>query len=673
MNVGDARRNPRASSSWARAAASLLALLTLGALVACGPGLEADDQPGLNIRGENQTAGRDIPTPPRAGRQGSPLKVEIESNGDAPLIIEKVSMDASERIVFEGEDTGTECTFDASVLPSNDGSGNCSAGQVCDEVTNTCLSTELPETPIELPAPQFKEFRFFLTAAETGAVDCPEPGSEVPEKFKENYCGQFSVETNAPQTEGDLINEGDVTFYFQVDAGSGEISVQPQSLTFDNVEPGSSLEKELTIINEASTPLEIDAISVENNTNVLQVGPTTSGSIPGGEQKTWTIYLDVPANMKKEEIPSSDTLFIDSSATNISTAKAVAITINTGSTAGPAIAFDKTALSFKDNKTQTVTISNNGQTKLLINSLTVNGRNGSSVGQDSYSFTYKGKDVPENGNIVDASGIAPGESADLEVTLDGPGNLDPADLVLAHNDPAASGKVPSQNVDSGRSTLLLLAGKDGPVGEIVPQTMNIELTDEVPQDGVQFPFVIYNRGTQPLEVTPDSDPPNFPIPELPADMATTIEAGTLFGATQKFLGKSGDMPEYLTIKMSGNTLGAPLQLNINATPNTDGADPQAVIAPDCSEPLQAEVHKVTALDAGDSSVSSNGMPFYRWYVLDRPDGSRYFVENSGPNAKQFAFRADTAGTYEVALVIEEGSFSEVTTCTIEATAPSAEN
>ena len=635
---------------------ALLALTLLAGAIGCGDSFGEEKNAELSIIEGEQ--GLTLERPPSSSRAGDTASIILESiSSDRDLKIEKLAIvDAPGRIQFQGpvlkkDGARVDCTFDEEVPVSNDANGDCGEGNYCSDETSTCHRGSLPSTPITIAQGNSNEYPFFLAASDGTEIQCPEPGDDVPDDLKPNYCGKFRIETNA-STSNQVFTDGKGTFYFQVDSSkSGKIAVQPEQLQFDNATPGTSAKTSFTVLNNGENELLVQQVSVANNPEILSVAPSNAPfQIEAGGSMSFEVTLDLPGDFDTSRLPIQDFVEVTSSAVNIGTAKTISVSIG-GAGGGPVFDADKSTLSFKDSGTQTLNIENTGNSLLIIRSL--EGAGDLSL-ESNYSFKFNGDDIGLNPN----KNIPPGESATLDVTFTGGATGGVGELLINHNDKSLG----------EQSSVLLLAEKKGPYAEVIPGSINFKFEEKSTRE-----FVIRNRGTGPLTVntewdtptmnapaelklTAGADPDGMPIQDM------TVPAGEFATATVQHLEGQGMQPVFPTVKFPSDTVGATPTLGVNITTGSvGGLKPK--ITPQFSDG-EVEVGQ----PAGFSSEGSQGNSDTRedrWLLLDRPDGSKTFATDNGG---QFTVRPDTPGTYKVGLIMLESDAEAQATMTFEATA-----
>ena len=643
---------------------ALVALVSL-ALASCGDGIGITTSPSVVLENAD-TVGFTIPERNSPTQQGSEVAIQLRNSGDAPLTVETFEVTGPDVLVYDGEETNTTCEYDGQSTPTNS-TGGCNQDQVCKQIPAVCYSTVLPERPFEIGPTTSEQFDFFLIADGTNELDCPEPGSEVPDQFRDNYCGEIRLETDATTTN-DTFQDGDATLYFQYDPStSGEIEVEPATLTYSDVRPGASVDRELTIKNvDSSDPMEISGISIEGGAaEYMSFSPQNLPTeLPSNSGQTWTFTVTIPSEVSQEEIPDSAEIYIESSASNVNTAKAVLVDI-LGT--GPVYTDDKKSLSFESGgPAETLTVTNAGTDTLRLDSISFEAAEpGQTFDGANYDVVYRGDpdNINDQGRITNNAGIEPNQSATFDISFSGPANGKLGWMVIQHNDPVTSGKPPSDASQSGTSRLLLMAGRDSGVAEIVPSSLNFQAFPADENRDVRRPFTVRSIGTQSLdgvlEWGGNAEPADLSI--APVDLASgfTQDPGVLKAGEISYLGTTSDEPGVMQdVSFTPSSGSTPLTARMNVTVHDNGSGamaPEAQITPrfEGSSVEAGDVAEMSAENSVLNTMSSSNVT-YEWFVLDRPMGGSFFAQRASGNALEFAVRPDVAGQWKIALIVYNG-------------------
>lgn len=652
------------------ATSTSFALAALAISAGCGNGIGGQDIAEVQAeRGESAQrpgpAGLGVSRPLETGRQSEPTSLVLSSTGESALEVQRATVqDTPDSLIIRGEETDQECTFSASTV-GNDADGNCGSGQYCDSATQTCHSRSPRSTPFSVPSGGTHEFEFRFLATNDGFT-CPSAGDDVPQQYRDDYCGKFRVETNA-QTDDGVFSQGDATFYLQVSGGAGSIEVSPADLSFDGVEPGTTDSGTFDITNTSdSGSLDISAINVSGARDLFSVAPVGGGepaptTIEPDSSRTWEVTLSVPEDMAPEEIPNgpSEASYVDieHGAANTQSEKTVTLVVRRGTGAGPGFLADREGLSFESESTRTLSVSNPGGGTLEMNSIEF----APSALSDQYTVQVDGEMV--DGNIPDGAGNVPsGESTDITVEFTGNSNQGVGELQINHDD----------DVRGGSTSIALLGGKSGGWEQLHPVQFNF-------LGGVESSrtFVVRNRGTGDLGLTAAWQDSNvaseFSIPDIPADSgsdARTIGAGEVAKFKIEYLASTSvesQKNSILQLPADGSVTGETTSLTAVRYASDGSADPSTQIQTQF-ENGNVDVGSVARFTVTTDGDFAGGQQPY-WFVTQRPSGSTFYNELSGEN---FGVRPDAAGTWEVGVRVLTGSASAPTevveTKTFEATA-----
>lgn len=630
--------------------AALVATLGVGLLAAtgCGNDLGQDKIAQVSLQ---QPADRavsvSLPIAPQKQGEGSPI--QLQSNGKKPLKITKANLvNAPDRVLHRGQEELESCNYDETNPPTN---GDCQSGQYCDQNTKTCRKATVPETPITVSSGSTYEFEFFLAAdSEAKTVNCPDPGEEVPDDFKEDYCGELRLETNA-NTDNSIFQKGNATFYLQVDSNrSGRIGISPENLSFEGLEPGKTLTKEFSVRNDGEGPLTLNSLVIDRHAGFITIDPnSTPITIRAGNSRGFEVEVAVPSDFNMDDLKSTAVINIDSSAVNASpTGETVTLNLNAGTGFGPAAQFDKPAFSFKGGSTDSVTVKNVGQGPLQLNQASFR----PSSLSEAYKITFNGEQTGKN--LGSADSIPAGESATLKIEYTGSGG-DVGRLTIDHNDEALF----------GQSSLMLLADKSGAVADVIPNNVNFQ------NKGTSRQVLLYNRGSEPLTIGKKwgngSAPPEVSISGF--SDGDTVAPGEIATGNLEYVTKS-EMPKFPVLDFAPSAIDAGNdpngKLNININPG-DGNSRAGQITSDTGDGSVA-VGEVARLEFQKGNGMFGDSETLTWMVLDRPSGSEFFSVHQGGMNDPFFVRPDKAGTYKIGVVVV-GSGPEIQpTFTLEAKA-----
>lgn len=617
-------------------------------LSGCGGGdnFDAKDVPGLSIEGWTGNAYQlDIDRASVQNVQQKDSLLILRSSDKAALKITKLEWVARpDRLVVLGSSDKT-LDADGNQIPCTAATEaeDCSVfpGSICLAVNNAhCRTTDLPATPIEIPSGLQEQLQFVVKKG-SGQLVCPTPGPSVPEDYKEKYCGELLIETNAKNNAG-IVKDGNARLYFLVDEKSGEISLTPQFIEFANAKPGVSQSAQFVVSNTASQPLTIQQISIYPTHNMLTISPEaplgTSTIIAANSSETYTLTFTPPASATDAELKFvSDIQFESSSIGNSSPVIKVNVTPEAGNT--PQITVDPLTLSFIDTESQTITIQNSGKTVGQITGVSVS----PPAAREQYKVLYEGEDIlksfpTKRPTLAKMTGDEPSK---IEFVVEFVPPADPnestlATLTIRHNDLNAGSKTEVKLL--GNSTDLAL-------GQVLPT----QYTFEAGKAGQKADFVVYNLGSDPLEITGmDLELPVGAEAGLftVSNMVGTIPAGGLMKGTATYAGTTV-VQRRATLKLTSNTAGEAQDMTLQfvAQPPLEAVKLAPVITPSFMN--NAKVGEVTTFTVSDASGTAN-LQGASWLILERPAGSTAFVSGSGATT---SFKADVAGSYKVSVVV----------------------
>jgi hypothetical protein len=390
--------------------------------------------------------------------------------------------------------------------------------------------------------------------------------------------------------------------------------------------------------------------------------------LPSNSSQNWTFSITIPSELSQEEIPETGEIYIESSASNVNTAKAVLVDI-LGT--GPVYSADKKSLAFESGgPAETLTVTNAGTDTLRLDSISFESAfpNQTFEGQN-YEVVYQGdaENINDQGRITGDAGIAPNESATFDITYSGSPQGGVGWIVIQHNDPVTSGKPPSDASQSGASRLLLMGGRsdDGFV-QMVPNALNFEAFTASEGEEVLRPFTVRSLGAQALdgalEWGGEAEPGDLSIQPFELTSTFNQNVGILQSGRVSYLGTTSDNAAVLqSISFNGNIpvfnnqnpSGSRMDVTVHESESGTTA-PEAQISPQF-EGSSVEVGDVAQLTAQDSTINGDSEnAIYEWWVLDRPMGGSFFTQRASGSALEFAVRPDAAGTWKIALIVSNG-------------------
>ncbi|MFB6262244.1 MAG: hypothetical protein ABEL76_01275, partial [Bradymonadaceae bacterium] len=166
---------------------------------------------------------------------------------------------------------------------------------------------------------------------------------------------------------------------------------------------------------EGGGTLEIKNISVVTGgeqTDLVEVQPRGPFQIEPQSDKTLDLKVDIPAGMKRADIPSTVFLEIESTATNVGGQglKTVTVALQVGAATGPVLEVSKHALTFGKAKVQkTITLKNTGKEALSVTNFQLEKLAGTRAPNDAYGLVLDGTNIGIGENLTPPlNEIAPG-------------------------------------------------------------------------------------------------------------------------------------------------------------------------------------------------------------------------------------------------------------------------
>lgn len=608
-------------------ASSLAAAL---AVVGCSDGGDSfgtTDFPSMSLSNSNTVR---LNLPSTEEQMKAQREVTLQNSGDIDLEVESIEWVArpDQLRMAPGYIEDSRCEYDASEAPTYDASDRCPDDSVCWALNGECRQTGIPELPLTIGPDKTYSFRTILLPKST-ALRCPEqPEGQTP---VDNYCGELRVKTNANTNDEDRqVEEGEFSIIFVHTEGSGTLSPAPQTLNFSGVAPGDSTSVDLTLSNvHADKPLTIRGLKVLDQENLFDISqtPALPAEINPGSENTWTITFQPPADWDGEDFGTN--LAVE---TSENPGTPTLIPIDVSATAPmPSIQLEPSAMDFSSQTTQTLTVSNEGGTNLVINGFSTSPSSYYSVEPDASTAVV----------------VRPGESEEFQVSFDYPAD-EPAGGVgtlEVHYNYFVAG---TNHSDSATVTLLGNIG-DAPLGMVSPQALDFHAASGA---SAARSFVLRNLGSQPLEIS------DFEITETvgSADsFSTTLSPGTTLapGAIQAVevnYSSSDDEDDRSALRLTTNTAGSDLFVTLIADAG-EAADTSAEITPafgddslELGEP--AEFNALSSSGYEDSDLRTG-----QWILLERPADSAAFLDKTGDRA---SFLPDVAGDYTVSYLVGTG-------------------
>lgn len=587
--------------------------------MACGgdDNIQRIEVPELSIV-EPESGQINLEPPPDEDREQSQGTISIRNTGLATLRVTRLEMVNTPERLARFDRTDQSCSVEA----------DCEGGQIC-LATGTCVELGLPATPLEFQPSDGIDLEFVLQRGSTEII-CPEAPAEIAPEFEEFYCGEVIIETNAQNNAG-VVENGRARILFLRPDTSGQIAVNPEFISFQQVQPGTSDSQDFSVQNVGSTPLTVTQISVTDAGNFFTITGDTGfpAVIEPQENATWTLNLEIPADAAPEDYVGFTEMIINSSAGN-SSAGNIPIEVSADAAAAPEVTISESTLKFDQQASQTITIQNTGSATLIVSRLKVEPNEASAF----YSFEIEGNDVTDT---LPPQNIAKGDSLDLTINFDSTASTESSVgiLTIGHNAQA----------QNRRSEVILLGDAgDVPIARVHPLGFTF-LAD--PDNTSTRTFVLRNIGTAALDVSAlalnfnQGSDAEFTVTGVPAN----VPPGGISTGTVTFTGANAS-PDVGSAVFATNDDVGEIALGLR-----DVASSGEVIVPQIT-PLFANDARVgaqlgfTAANSTPSESSDNAL----WTLLERPAGSEvfFFVAN-----EELSFTPDVAGTYRFSLLLND--------------------
>lgn len=623
--------------------------LTLGAVTACGGGIQAGEEPELQVD-SNVIELTDMN--PNGSRTQPEL--QVRNNGDGLLEITNIEwLDQPTRV--EAHHRGSVSDDQISCSSSAD----CPDDSVCLTQQQECRDLGFRDLSGEIPSGATFDQGLVITDEDV-PVGCPEPtdSDEVPA----NYCGAIEIETNA-QNDGDNVEGGSAVFYLVSDGTSGSMALSETWMEFTFAAWGATQQQQFEIINEADSPLEMHQLHIGSNTDWFEFIPASPDAgriedlvVAGNSSETVTVEMTPPApedvdDPEETEIEESVSITFDSS--SIDAEPGMVIDITSGPGTVPVIGVEPQQLSFANDPVQTLSVYNYGGATLSVRDMDIR-----PLGdiEDAYSVTHNGQDMlqPDPDNvIVSASDGEEPTVEHFEVEL-----VDPSiesligELRIHHNDRIA---------ESPLSVSLLGDADEVAIGEVAPS--DISFRSNAGEADVQIRYlVISNDGNSDLVIDeadmnpgPNTDPDAYTLEVTSGEDLEGLEvpAGELRELKLSYDGDT-DFDQSLLVELVSNTAGqqSAMQFAVSGQP-LSVSQMDITIAP--GFPDVAAVGQQTSFTVVDDADIGR-VEYANWYLHDRPAGSEAVIDGAG---EQTTFVPDIAGDYRISVVIDDGDGREV--------------
>ncbi|MBA2664068.1 MAG: choice-of-anchor D domain-containing protein [Bradymonadaceae bacterium] len=567
--------------------------------------------------------------------------VILRSSDKAELTISKLEWVARpDRLVIAGARSETSCD------PSN-GDADCSGGAICLAVANSkCLGTGL-EAPFSI-APGLQHQIQFIVKQGSGQLECPQAGASVPAEYKERYCGELLIETNAQNNSG-IVQGGKARLYFLTDGNSGEIKLEPQFVQFANAQAGVSQTANFTIRNSASGPLTVFQADIHPNSEMFSISPAIPPSQPviiaGNEAQSFTLTFNPPGNATDAALEFSSTISFVSSSIGITSPKIILeVTRDAGN--APRIVIEPDSLEFSSATQQIITVSNFGKATGQLTGLTLRPQGA----RPFYKVLWNGVDIlanfptqrPTLPRATEVDGEIVPSSIELVVEFEAPAESNVStigELEIRHND-----------TFSGNKTLVDLFGDEGEaaIGQVAP----FQFTFPAGQTNQERRFVVHNRGSDPLIITDVVVEPGLGTTGEEFAVSTltgTIAPGGLLEGTATY-SSAVNVRRSVAVRLVSNSVGSQDDMVLALVGQPVAANPTLAVDINPSFTTAAKVGENTTFTAVESSGTGN-LAGSNWVLLSRPASSSAFFTGTGASV---SFVPDAAGTYRLSVIVPNG-------------------
>ncbi|MFW5966067.1 MAG: choice-of-anchor D domain-containing protein [Persicimonas sp.] len=633
-------------------------------LAACGSNFGESEIGQLNIDGDSE---RELIAPPDDQRAKAQDAITLENNGNGDLNVSRLELvNTPDRLKPIQSSNGESCTHGSGGGENYDVAGDCDENQICWRETTECRPLEMHEAPLTIESDDTLQVGLVVLPSDETGFEC-DP-SQAPEGAPDNYCGHLEIETDA-NNDNSIVEGGNAKIYFTATPKSGEIQVEPGSLSIAGVDGGETVSADLDVSNtHADEPLTILDASFSDNSDQFDFSGIDGGDeIAAGESADVQVDFTAPDDWGQDDEADDEqlntVLQIDSTARNENSTN---VSINASNSYDlPALTTDPNVLRFHDEAEQTVTLTNDGTARLVLRSVSADPP---SVLED-YEFTllddgeepFDGSNFPDNSHVLRED-----ESVDVRVEFTGSdGGVGTLDFNYSYD-------FNNENRNGSADALLLGDTGDGPIGMATPYTFNFSNDEDEVQERS---FAVRNVGTETLDITdykfqaigcnPAEDDCDVNQYSVASDAPDTIEPNGLEEVTFEF-DPDEATHDRVDMTLDSNTDGPADQMLLSLLASSDDApiDGEAVITAGFGEDT-ATVGEEALFSADQSSgVDEDILEGAEWILLDRPDSSEAFVYSKGG---EIGFVPDVAGDYKIGLILTDGDASRATTYEFEAT------
>ena len=588
-------------------------------------------------------------------KEKEPIELEpirILSSGEVPLTITKI----------EWVGQKPERVFMAKSRQEGVSEEECSS-DIYYPAADICILTGAPDYSTPIPAGTEFGIQLHVKAYqpnEPNVIVCPdEIPAEIPDAFRERYCGAIRITSDARNTAGQVV-EGEALVYLQADRSSGSIRLTVPTITFQNVIPGFEAEQPFGIINDGSSPLTVSSVLPADFGQYISVtGPDLPLELAPQESGEFKVKIAIPASENPDLLNFMTQLRIASSAPT--SPDLLDIVVDNSRQIPPVPQPDRQKITFAaDGDVQSVVMTNLGDIPV---SLT--GVNFEPAYAEDYYKLLNEDDTPFVGPSViqkPSSSNPDRNKKTYKIAYTAPDDdtSSLASMIINYN------YFVGDETRNGTLRLILLGDSaSAAFGDVVPSvaTFSTQVTEEQTRKAA-----IYNLGTAPLEVTGAdlnalagttdefiiklAGGASFPV-TIPADGIQPIEIS--------FVGTNTDIDQIDATIESDSDISDTMRLTLSSQ---DIALPTEEIAFTTSFlDAPATVGELVSVEfsAGtNQSIANNA----QWVIYSRPAASNLYVKTIGPKV---AFIADAPGTYELLVTssINGIDVQEVVTFTAE--------
>lgn len=636
-------------------ALGMMSLLTLGHTACSGCGgdsnnLQVQDEPAMRI--ETPASGAvelDVPT-----RERTPIELSeivILSSGEVPLQIQAIEwVDKPDRVFMGG---GRIENVDES---------NCDS-EIYYPASRVCVLTEPPDFSAPIPANTAFAIQLHVSSYDVGepnVITCPDVPADVPEQFKDRYCGAIRIKSDARNDSGPVV-EGEAMIYLQADRSSGQVMLTVPSLTFENVVPGFVESQSFGIVNAGTTPLTIEGVLPRDYGQYLDVsGPELPLEIAPGDSEQFNVKLDIPTSTDPEDLKFSTEIRIDTSAP---TPTLLQINVDNSRQIPPVPQLDREQIAFAgDGDVQELRVTNMGTVPISIGNVSFE----PSEARNYYELLDENEQAFTPPVVIQSpSASNPDRNKKaFKIKYTKPANMKLGLASMILNYTYFVGSI--AQTGSVRVTLL---GDKAMVAflDVVPSVFSFSTQETAKQVRTA---AFYNLGTAPVTVNKidlnslisGQDTGEFNIALQGASFPVTIPAGAIQMMEVSFVGTNSDVDQIDGLvdsdaendeqpRITLSSLDVPLaqpELDFTSSFAFEVMTDEATRLTHFLMPAPVgELASVEFAASVETSIANNA----QWVILKRPASSDLYVKTNGAKV---GLVFDVAGTYELLVTSSQG-------------------